>query len=134
MNSALLDSSTENGGVCTNQPGDAGSVATGGGSATRPCAPSTSRLAVVQGAETSVSMVEYNELALKVNTIALETKNNTSDIQRLDRRVCDTEQENGRRHKWTKEEVGTTMMALFFSPCFPLFSSSLSVSLSSKRT
>ena len=36
LNSTLLDSSTENGGVCTNQPGDAASVATGGGGSVRP--------------------------------------------------------------------------------------------------
>jgi len=34
----------------------------------------------------------------EVHTITLETKNNTSDIQRL-------EQEVGKRHKWKTEEV-----------------------------
>ena len=89
--------------MCANQPGDAASVATGGG-ATRPCAPSTSRSTDVQGAKT-VSRAEYNRLALKIDTVALETKNNTSDIQRLDRRVDDTEQEIARRHNWTEDEV-----------------------------
>lgn len=80
--------------MCANQPSDAASVATGGG-ATKPCAPS--RSTNVQGVET-VSREEFNELKLEVHTITLETKNNTSDIQRL-------EQEVGKRHKWTTEEV-----------------------------
>ena len=46
----------------------------------------------------SVSRKEFNELKVEVSTIALETKNNTADIQRL-------EQEVGKRHKWTTEEV-----------------------------
>ena len=106
MNSTLLDSDAENGGVCANQPSDAASVATEGG-ATRPSAPSTSRSADVQGVETAktVSRAEYNRLALKIDTVALETKNNTSDIKRLDSRVCDTEQEIARRHNWTEDEV-----------------------------
>lgn len=96
LNSTLLDSSAENGVVCANQPSDAASVATGGG-ATKPCAPSRSTNDTTVGAKT-VSREEFNELKLEVNTIALETKNNTSDIQRL-------EQEVGKRHKWTTEEV-----------------------------
>ena len=92
MNSTL--SSTENGCECTNQPGYAA-----GGSA-RPCAPTSSR-----STNELVSRAEYNRLALKIDTVALETKNNTSDIKRLDSRVCDTEQEIARRHNWTEDEV-----------------------------